>query len=58
MLRAREVVRYTTAQPQNLPANATLAVDSRSARAFAVGSCYARTTSYPTGMHWVALLFY
>jgi cysteine-rich secretory family protein len=57
-LRAREVVRYTTAQPQILPANASRAIESRSVRAFAVGSCYARTPSCPTGVHWVALLFY
>jgi uncharacterized protein YkwD len=57
-LHAREVVRYTTAQPQVLPANASRAIESRSVRAFAIGSCYARTPSYPTGVYWVALLFY
>lgn len=57
-LHAREVVRYTTAQPQILPANASRAIESRSVRAFAIGSCYARTPSYPTGVYWVALLFY
>jgi uncharacterized protein YkwD len=57
-LRAREVVRYTTAQPQILPENVSRAIESRSVRAFAVGSCYARTPSYPTGVYWVALLFY
>ncbi len=58
VLRAREVVRYTTAQPQILPENVSRAIESRSVRAFAVGSCYARTPSYPTGVYWVALLFY
>jgi uncharacterized protein YkwD len=57
-LRAREVVRYTSAQPQILPANASRALESRSVRAFAIGSCYARTPSYPTGVYWLALLFY
>jgi uncharacterized protein YkwD len=57
-LRAREVLRYTTAQPQILPANASRAIESRSVRAFAVGSCYARTRSFPAGVYWVALLFY
>ena len=57
-LRAREVLRYTTSQPQILPANASRAIESRSVRAFAVGSCYGRTPSFPTGVYWVALLFY
>jgi hypothetical protein len=57
-LHAREVVRYTTAQAQILPANASHAIESRSVRAFAIGSCYARTPSYPAGVYWVALLFY
>lgn len=57
-LRASEVVRYTTAQPEVLPASASRAVESRSVRAFAVGSCYARTPGYPTGAYWVALLLY
>jgi uncharacterized protein YkwD len=57
-LRAREILRYTTAQPQTLPAAASPAIASHSVRAFAVGSCYARTANYPTGVYWVALLFY
>jgi uncharacterized protein YkwD len=57
-LHAREILRYTTAQPQNVPAAASPTIASRSVRAFAVGSCYARTATYPTGVYWVALLFY
>jgi len=56
--RAREVLRYTTSQPQILPANASRAIKSRSVQSFAVGSRYARTASYPTGAYWVVLLFY
>jgi uncharacterized protein YkwD len=55
---ARVILRYTTSQPQILPENASRAITSRSVRAFAVGSCYARTASYPIGVYWVALLFY
>ncbi len=55
---ARVVVRYTTSQLEILPKNASRAMANRSVRAFAVGSCYARTASYPTGVYWVALLFY
>jgi uncharacterized protein YkwD len=56
--RGRAVVRYATPQPQMLPVNASRAIESRSVRAFAVGSCYARTPRYPTGVYWVTLLFY
>jgi uncharacterized protein YkwD len=55
---ARVVLLYMTSQPQILPENVSQAVASHSVRAFAVGSCYARTASYPTGVYWVALLFY
>lgn len=56
--KAREILRYTTSQPQILPENASRAIRSRSVRSFGVGSCYARTPSYPTGVYWVAILFY
>ena len=55
---AREVLRYTTSDPKIVPENSSRAIQSRSVRSFAVGSCYARTRSYPTGMYWVAILFY
>jgi uncharacterized protein YkwD len=56
--RSREVIRYTTAQPQDIPQSVSQAISSRSIRGFAAGSCYARTATYPTGVYWVALLFY
>ena len=56
--RSRAVVRYTTPQPQKLPAEATRAIGNTSLHAVAVGSCYARSATYPTGVYWVALLFY
>jgi uncharacterized protein YkwD len=55
---AREVLRYTTSQPQIIPENSSRAIQNRAVRSFAVGSCYARTRSYPGGMYWVAILFY
>ncbi|MGA9798495.1 MAG: CAP domain-containing protein [Terriglobales bacterium] len=54
----RALVRYTTPQPQTVPAEATRAIANPSVHAVAVGTCYARTASYPTGVYWVALLFY
>jgi uncharacterized protein YkwD len=58
MAQSRYLLRYTSDQLQLLPANAPQAVGDRQVRAFAVGSCYARTASYPNGVYWVALLFY
>jgi uncharacterized protein YkwD len=55
---ARQVLRYTTSQPQVIPENAARAIQNSTVSSFAVGSCYARTRSYPTGMYWVAILFY
>jgi uncharacterized protein YkwD len=56
--RSREIIRYTTAQPQDIPQSVAPAIGSRSVRAFAAGSCYARTAKYPTGVYWIAVLFY
>jgi len=56
--KARVVLRYTTAEPQVIPENSSRAIRNRAVRSFAVGSCYARTGSYPAGMYWVAILFY
>jgi len=49
---ARVILRYTTSQPQILPRTRPEPLQSRSCRAFAVGSCYARTASYPIGVYW------
>jgi uncharacterized protein YkwD len=56
--RSRTVVRYTTPEPQTIPAEASRAIGNASLHAVAVGSCYARSATYPTGVYWVVLLFY
>jgi len=56
--RAYYVIRYTTMQPESLPASASQAVADRNLRAFSVGSCYARTRTYPNGVYWMVLIFY
>jgi len=58
MAQSHYLLRYTSDQLQTLPSSASRAVGDREVRAFAVGSCYARTASYPNGVYWVALLFY
>lgn len=56
--RASYVIRYTTMQPETLPASAGRAVADREMRAYSIGSCYARTRGYPNGVYWMVLLFY
>ncbi len=58
MAQSHYLLRYTSDQPQTLPSSAGRAVGDREVHAFAVGSCYARTASYPNGVYWIALLFY
>ncbi|HEV2717708.1 MAG TPA: CAP domain-containing protein [Terriglobales bacterium] len=58
MAQSRYLLRYTSNQPQNLPSSAPRAIGDRNISAFAVGSCYAKTASYPNGVYWVALMFY
>jgi uncharacterized protein YkwD len=51
-------LRYTSMQPETLPGSAAKTIADRGLRAFAVGACYARTTSYPGGVYWIAVVFY
>jgi uncharacterized protein YkwD len=54
--RGSYIVRYTTAQPEVLPDAATKAIEERALHTFSVGTCYARTSSYPNGVYWVTLV--
>ena len=54
--RGSYVVRYTTAQPEILPSAAAKAIEDQSVHTFSVGTCFARTSSYPNGMYWVTLV--
>jgi uncharacterized protein YkwD len=51
----RYILRYTTMQPESLPAAATKAVRDRSVHAFEFGVCFARSVTYPSGAYWVVL---
>ncbi len=55
--RSRIIV-YTQTHPEELPQAARRALVDPNAREFAVGSCYARNSTYPTGTYWVAVLLY
>jgi uncharacterized protein YkwD len=54
--RGAYILRYTTAQPEQLPTAAAKAVEDRAVHTFSVGTCYARTNSYPNGVYWVTLV--
>jgi uncharacterized protein YkwD len=51
------VITYTSLHPETLPENADHVLSSHNLRSFAVGVCYARTTTYPTGVYWIMLSF-
>lgn len=52
------VLSYTNMHPEVLPEGASRMIEDRGVRNFAVGVCYARTDTYPSGVYWVGLLFY
>jgi uncharacterized protein YkwD len=52
------VLSYTNLHPDVLPANAARLIGDHRVRNVAVGVCYARTETYPTGVYWVGLAFY
>lgn len=56
--RDHAVLRYTTMRPETVPDSAARMIDDRRAHGFAVGSCYARTATYPSGVYWVTLILY
>jgi uncharacterized protein YkwD len=52
------VVSYTNMHPEVLPASAVKVIGNRDIRNVAVGVCYARTNTYPSGVYWVGLALY
>ncbi len=56
--RPRYVLRYTSMEPDNLPAGTEKATRDSDLRAFAVGACYQRTSVYPNGVYWVVVQFF
>jgi uncharacterized protein YkwD len=55
-VRGSYILRYTTEQPEMLPAQAARAIEDRGVHTFSVGTCYARTNTYPNGVYWVTLV--
>jgi hypothetical protein len=54
----RQAATFTSTEPQVLPSQATVIARQPSAKAFAVGACFARTRKYPAGAYWVVLVSY
>lgn len=54
----RKIITYTQSRPEVLPPGALRLLRDPGVRQFAVGACYARNATYPTGMYWVAILLY
>lgn len=54
----RHILRYTSMEPNALPAAATAAIQDPSVNAYAIGTCFARSKTYPNGIYWVVLILY
>ncbi len=54
----RYVLTYTNMSPDTLPRTTDKVIDDRRLSSFAVGACFARTTSYPNGAYWVTVVFF
>ena len=52
------MLRYTSMQPETLPAGISKVISQRGLRAYSAGTCYALTQKYPGGAYWVVLVFY
>jgi uncharacterized protein YkwD len=52
------MLRYTSMQPEKLPASISQLIAQGGLRTYAAGTCYARTATYPNGAYWVVLVFY
>jgi uncharacterized protein YkwD len=52
------MLRYTSMQPDSLPAEISKVISHRGLHTYSAGTCYARTQRYPSGAYWVVLAFY
>ncbi|HET7439922.1 MAG TPA: CAP domain-containing protein [Terriglobales bacterium] len=52
------MLRYTSLQPEILPASISKVITQRGLHAYSAGTCYAHTQKYPNGAYWVVLVFY
>ena len=52
------LVSYTNLHPETLPANADRLIGDQRVSNVAVGVCFGRSGTYPSGVYWVGLAFY
>jgi uncharacterized protein YkwD len=52
------ILRYTSMNPESLPAEISKVIAHRGLHTYSAGTCYARTQRYPSGAYWVVLEFY
>jgi hypothetical protein len=56
--RARFAASYATVDPDQLPSNVASLSTLNGIGHFSVGTCYARTPKYPTGLYWVTIVLF
>jgi hypothetical protein len=49
---------FNLLEPDNLPSSVRQLAINRDIDSYAVGSCFARTKTYPAGVYWVVMAFY
>jgi uncharacterized protein YkwD len=54
----RYMLTFTGMEPDQLPGQAAKALADTRLRSFAVGACFARSTTYPNGAYWITVAFY
>jgi uncharacterized protein YkwD len=55
---ATNIITFTAFEPEDLPASVRERAGEPGLGRVAIGACFARTPSYPSGVHWVVMVFY
>ena len=55
---ATSVIAFNTFEPEQLPASVTARAAEPAVGRVAIGACFGRTPNYPSGIHWVVMVFY
>lgn len=55
---ARYILAFTISEPEKLPADLAKLTSNQEIGSFAIGSCFGRTPSYPSGVFWNVMAFF
>jgi len=55
---ARFIITFTATEPQMLPADVTRFRSDNEVASYGIGSCFARTQTYPNGVYWVVMALF